>query len=167
MRGNRGRRRGLGGYHGVPGAREIVSRAAPTMKYRLKRDDGVEIDVHGVLWESVLDRAYRYGWRPSGTDEPRTSGWRRGKTSRNGDAPLRDGGGEWPRGDYFSASAQYVRPADARALGTAALRGLTTGDATDAEASERKRTAGERRVAAFVRDGGFVIGLSPEATRSS
>ena len=119
------------------------------MKYRLTRDDGAQIDVAGVVWESVLELAYRYGWRPTGTDAPRTSALSR-----------------WTRADYFSASSQYVRAVDARELGTAALRGDADrgGGTPDREA---KRDAGVRKVADFARFGGFVIGRAPEPDHSS
>jgi hypothetical protein len=143
------------------------------MKYRLTRDDGVEIDVPGVLWESVLERAYWNGWRPSGTDAPWDADRRAGKVATLGDAPVLKGG-RWPHSDYFSACSQYVRAADARELGAAVMRGGRTGrargagdDRPEADAvPDAKRDAGVRRVADFARVGGFVIGRAPEPERA-
>ena len=131
------------------------------MKYRLTRDDGVEIDVPGVLWESVLDRAYRNGWKPGGTEAPWAADRGSVHASTIGDPPAQKGG-RWPGSDYFSACSQYVRAADAHELGTAAMRsrGKAAGHA------DRKHDAGVRRVADFARDGGFVIGRAPEMHRA-
>ena len=135
------------------------------MKYRLTRDDGVEIDVPGVLWESVLERAYRNGWKPSGTDAPWDTDPRARKVATLGDAPAQKGG-RWPNSDYFSACSQRVRAADARELGAAVIRGAR-GRAADDLSPEAKRDAGVRRVADFARAGGFVIGRAPEPERTS
>ena len=131
------------------------------MKYRLTRDDGVEIDVSGVLWESVLERAYRNGWKPGGTQAPWAPDRRTAPSSTLGDPPAQKGG-RWPGSDYFSACSQYVRAADARELGSAAMRprGRTAGQA------DVQPDAGVRRVADFARDGGFVIGRAPETPRA-
>ena len=110
------------------------------MKYRLTRDDGVEIDVPGVVWESTLARAYRNGWKPAGTA-----------------APARQGG-RWAESDYFSTSSQHVREADALELGTAVI---------DPLAAEGPDPTGIQRVGAFARRGGFTIGRAPEGPRSS
>jgi hypothetical protein len=130
------------------------------MKYRLTRDDGAEIDVPGVLWESVLERAYRNGWIPSGTDAPWGTNRPTAKLATLGDAPAQKGG-RWPNSDYFSACSQYVRAADARELGAAAIRAAGTPRA------DVKHDAGVRKVADFARDGGFVIGRAPEPNRAT
>ena len=138
------------------------------MKYRLTRDDGVEIDVPGVLWESVLERAYRNGWVPSGTDAPWAPDRRTARTARMatiGDLPAQKGG-RWPNSDYFSACSQYVRASDARELGTAAMRSRKM-RADGAAHPDVKHDAGVRRVADFARDGGFVIGRAPEPERDA
>lgn len=134
------------------------------MKYRLTRDDGVEIDVPGVLWESVLERAYLNGWHPSGTDAP----WARDRRGER--APMRcvatlQPGGRWPNSDYFSARSQYVGAADARELGTAAMRG-SPDRADRASRIDCRRDAGVRKVADFALDGGFVIGRAPDHERT-
>ena len=146
---------------GSPGADR---RAGHPMKYRLTRDDGVEIDVPGVLWESVLERAYRNGWIPSGTDAPWAPERHASRPPTLGDPPARKGG-RWPNSDYFSACSQYVRRADAHELGTAAMRSR---ERVPGGVSSRdpKQDAGVRKVADFVRDGGFVIGRAPEPDRA-
>ena len=135
------------------------------MKYRLTRDDGVEIDVPGVLWESVLARAYHNGWRPTGTEAPWATDRLRTRGPTLGDAPAQKGG-RWPNSDYFSACSQYVRAADARELGTAAMR-ARPGRADGAPHADVKHDAGVRKVADFARDGGFVIGRAPEPNRTT
>jgi len=130
------------------------------MKYRLTRDDGAEIDVPGVLWESVLARAYRNGWRPSGTEAPWDLDGRTRKRALAVTVPA--GGAErWRESDYFSARSQYVRPADAHELGAAVMRG-SAARPSQSDPLADKRDAGERRVAAFARVGGFVIGRAPD-----
>ncbi|MFN0008364.1 MAG: hypothetical protein ACKVXR_10680 [Planctomycetota bacterium] len=135
------------------------------MKYRLTRDDGAEIDVPGVLWESVLERAYRNGWIPSGTQAPWGTDRPVSRMATLGDAPAQKGG-RWPNSDYFSACSQYVRAADARELGAAAMRARTV-RADGAPHPDFKHDAGVRKVADFARDGGFVIGRAPEPNRAS
>ena len=132
------------------------------MKYRLTRDDGAEIDVPGVLWESVLERAYRNGWRPSGTRAPWDPSGRTAHTAL-ADAPARPTlkGGRWPGSDYFSACSQYVHASDALELASAVIR---SGRRSPDEAThfETREDAGIRRVAAFARIGGFLIGRAPD-----
>jgi len=135
------------------------------MKYRLTRDDGAEIDVPGVLWESVLERAYRNGWRPSGTDAPWATDRPAARAATLADAPAQKGG-RWPNSDYFSACSQYVRASDARELGTAAMRARRE-RADGAPHPDLKHDAGVRKVADFARDGGFVIGRAPEPNRTT
>jgi hypothetical protein len=132
-----------------------------TLKYRLTRDDGVEIDVPGSVWESVLELGYRGGWRPSGTDAPGTTDRGMSKASMFGGAPAITGG-RWVSSDYFSACCQHVRAADARELGTAAMRG-SHDRANGSDPSDSKRDAGVRKVANFAQDGGFVIGRAPKS----
>jgi len=132
-----------------------------TLKYRLTRDDGVEIDVPGSVWESVLELGYKNGWRPSGTDAPGAIDGGASKASRLGGVPT-IAGARWVSSDYFSACCQHVRAADARELGTAAMRGRPDG-ASGSEPSDSKRDAGVRKVANFAQDGGFVIGCAPKS----
>jgi hypothetical protein len=134
------------------------------MKYRLTHDDGVAIDVPGVLWESVLERAYWNGWRPSGTDAPWATARPAGKSPAlkaptPSDAPPGKGG-RWANSDYFSTCSQYVRAADAWELGTAATRARPARDDGTPHADCR-HDAEVRKVADFARDGGFVIGRAP------
>lgn len=80
--------------------------------YDLTRDDGTRLLVPANAWESALELAYLYGWRPAGTESPR------------GAAP------EWDTQDYFTHQRQRVSSDDARALGLAlgrALRGFPDG----------------------------------------
>jgi hypothetical protein len=135
------------------------------MKYRLTHDDGITIDVPVALWESVLERAYRNGWRPSGTEAP----WANERLARKATAlkvatasdppPVR--GGRWSNSDYFSACSQYVRAPDAWELGTAAMR-LRPPRADGIARPDDRHDAGVRKVADFARDGGFVIGRAPD-----
>lgn len=81
--------------------------------YRLTRDDGVKLDVDGGTWERALELAYLYGWKPAGTESPRTDGWR-----GRGPAPM------WDAQDYFSQQAQHVGTDDACALATAVASAL-------------------------------------------
>ena len=136
------------------------------MKYRLTRDDGAEIDIPGVVWESALERAYRNGWRPSGTEAPWSVEARSGKAAQATGARRSSQGGRWSAADYFSARSQYVRSADARELSAAVIRGrVSPPDPSDPLAV--RRDASELRVAAFARRGGFVIGSAPETSPSS
>lgn len=133
------------------------------MKYRLTRDDGAEIDIPGVVWESALERAYRNGWRPSGTEAPWSVEARSGKAAQAADARPATTGGRWQAADYFSARSQYVRSADARELGAAVMRGrVSPPDPSDPLAV--RRDASELKVAAFARRGGFVIGSAPDSS---
>ena len=124
------------------------------MKYRLTRDDGVELDVPGALWESVLELAFRNGWKPAGTQEPRKSDWRRkgvGEVASPRESRV------WPTGDYFSGQSQYVRPEDAWSLSAAVLRALPTPE-NGSEEVDLRRKGGARGLAVFARSGGFFIG---------
>jgi hypothetical protein len=132
------------------------------MKYRLTRDDGVEIDVPGGLWESVLERAYLNGWKPSGTGAPWDPTGRSARTTIADSPPRR--GGRWPQSDYFSACSQYVYAEDALELGSAVIRGGSHAP-VETGANDSREDAGIRRVAAFARIGGFVIGRAPERSR--
>lgn len=133
------------------------------MKYRLTRDDGAEIDVPGVVWESALARAYRNGWRPCGTEAPWNVEARSGRTAPAAGATHASKGGRWPAADYFSAREQYVRAADARELGAAVMRGRVPA-ASPPDPLAVRRDASELRVATFARSGGFVIGRAPDST---
>ena len=124
------------------------------MKYRLTRDDGVELDVPGAVWETVLEIAFRNGWKPAGTAEPRTGDWRR-KAVAESLSPRESR--TWPTGDYFSGQSQYVRPQDAGSLSSAILRALPSPDGGPDDA-EMRRKGGARGVAVFARAGGFFIG---------
>jgi hypothetical protein len=132
------------------------------LKYRLTRDDGAELDIPGVVWESALERAYRNGWRPGGTEAPWSVEARSGKLAQAADARPASRGARWSAADYFSARSQYVRSADARELGAAVIRGrVSPPDPSDPLAA--RRDASELRVAAFARRGGFVIGSAPDS----
>jgi hypothetical protein len=130
------------------------------LKYRLTRNDGVEIDVPGIVWESVLALGYRNGWRPSGTEAPRAVSRSAPRAATFGDPP-KLGGARWVSSDYFSACCQYVRTADARELGAAAMRGRHEQEA-GCDPAAAKHDAGIRKVARFAQDGGFVIGRAPK-----
>jgi hypothetical protein len=133
------------------------------VNYRLTRDDGVEIDIPGRVWESALERAYRNGWRPSGTEAPWSAQARPGKSAPSDDTRSASNGGRWPAADYFSTSSQYVRSEDARELGAAVMRGrVAPADPPDPLAIRRDAT--ERRLAAFAGRGGFVIGSAPNSS---
>lgn len=129
--------------------------------YSLTRDDGARLFVPANAWEAALELAYLYGWRPAGTESPRSV------------PPA------WDAQDYFTHQRQRVRSEDARALGLAlgrALQGFPEGDpaAQDAQALERSspmpsRSAAHQaglnvtqrlaldRFAAFALRGGFTI----------
>jgi len=129
------------------------------VKYHFERDDGVEIDVQGGVWETVLELAYMNGWVPAGTEEPRNDGWRRSVSGGGGTRALL-GQRPWRRGDYFSGVGQYVRPDDALALASAVMRGLPE-LVTEDTSEPRERPRPERSVAKFASGGGFVIGKHP------
>ncbi len=151
------------------------------MKYRLIRDDGKELRVHGGIWESVLELAYLYGWKPAGTEQPETEAWhltrRRGPES-TWEPRL------WNSCDYFSGESQHVGHEDARNLAKAVLRGLSNipdRASSTAKSPSRHRTlyrhsnsgastfpsvvdefsarrkSAARRVALFAERGGFTI----------
>jgi hypothetical protein len=85
--------------------------------YRLSRDDGARLDVHGSAWEAALELAYLYGWHPAGTETPQTDAWRNSRPSSAGPAL-------WDAQDYFSRQLQHVGQRDARALAQALDRAL-------------------------------------------
>jgi hypothetical protein len=124
------------------------------MKYQLTRDDGAQLEVPGAVWETVLELAFRNGWKPAGTAEPRSSGWRRGAAAE-GASPRESRA--WPSGDYFSGQSQYVRPSDASSMSSAILRGLPSPEDASIDVDQRRRS-GARGVAVFARSGGFIIG---------
>lgn len=72
----------------------------------MTRDDGVQLQVFGSVWEAALELAYFNGWKPAGTEAPEASGWQ----DRRGSS------GDWDTQDYFSHQRQYVGLEDARAL---------------------------------------------------
>jgi len=82
--------------------------------YGLTRDDGAQLRVSGDAWESSLELAFLYGWRPVGTEAPRTAAWRRSAES---------GGPAWDH-NYFTHESQHVTATDARALAEAVFRAL-------------------------------------------
>lgn len=84
--------------------------------YRLTRDDGSQILINGSIWESLLEIAYVYGWRPAGTEAPRTSAWLQRRTVSRGLV--------WDRSDYFSHESQHVGHNDAHDLSGAVARAL-------------------------------------------
>lgn len=84
--------------------------------YRLTRDDGSQILINGSIWESALEIAYAYGWRPAGTEAPQTSAWLQRRSASRGLV--------WDRGDYFSCESQHVKYNDALALAGAIARAL-------------------------------------------
>ncbi len=133
--------------------------SALSIKYRLMREDGVEIDVTGALWEAVLERAYRNGWRPAGTGAPWAPDAITPRIATiddpHGQKPAR-----WRESDYFSASRQHVYAADALALGIAVLRGIPRRKA-ESVPSDTRRESELSRVGSFARIGGFVIGRAP------
>ncbi len=151
------------------------------MKYRLIGDDGKELRVHGGIWESVLELAYLYGWKPAGTEEPQTEAWR--LTRRRGPESTWEPR-VWNCCDYFSRESQHVGHEDARTLAKAVFRGLS--DIPDRASSTAKppsthrtlyrhsnsgastfpsvvdelsgrRKSAARRVALFATRGGFTI----------
>lgn len=143
--------------------------------YRLTRDDGEEILVRGSTWESALELAFLYGWRPAGTETPPTGAWRSRRAT----------GARWDSSDYFSHQSQHVGEADARALAKAVDSALLAipdwssnaakGSAADAcvartpvpsrasavadGLSDPRRNL-VRKVAAFASRGGFTIGAA-------
>jgi len=144
--------------------------------YRLRRDDGVELQVSGSLWESALELAYVYGWKPAGTQRPRTGAWAR--PDEGAHAPA------WDGQDYFSYESQRVGRGDARALAAALFRAILSvpdwqlagrhpgahgGDSSSPIPSRASVTADGitdhhrrimKRFAAFAECGGFTIGLA-------
>jgi hypothetical protein len=140
--------------------------------YRLTRDDGAELRLGANLWESALELAYLFGWKPSGTETPHIDVWREQRPGYPAAA--------WDRGDYFSRAAQRVGTSDARALSEAVLRALrrvpegsSSGEDPRAPLSpvpSRASAVSEglsvakrrllQRVAAFAAKGGFTIGSS-------
>jgi hypothetical protein len=84
------------------------------MLYRLTRDDGAQHRLNGSLWEAALELAYLYGWRPAGTDPPRSSAPQACRPTARTSGRL----------DYFSLQSQHVRQDDARRLAEALMRSL-------------------------------------------
>jgi hypothetical protein len=84
--------------------------------YRLTRDDGVGLQVNGNAWETALELAYLYGWKPAGTDAPEAGSWLDQRTSTEALS--------WDRQDYFSHQSQRVGREDARALAGGVSRAL-------------------------------------------
>ncbi len=70
----------------------------------------------GGAWEAALELAFLYGWKPAGTNSPRTEAWK-SRQAVNG-APV------WDSQDYFSYESQRVGRADACALSQAILRAM-------------------------------------------
>lgn len=144
--------------------------------YRLRRDDGAEFRVSGSLWEAALELAYLYGWKPAGTECPRTGAWARSDDQMHEPS--------WDGQDYFSYESQRVRRSDARALSAALLRAIlnvpdwpfadrpSSSPAVDSSSpipsrasvtadgitDHRRRIM--RRFVAFAERGGFTIGLA-------
>lgn len=83
--------------------------------YCLTGDDGAQLRVRGDTWESSLELAFFYGWRPLGTEAPQTEAWRN---------PTAAGQRAWDRKNYFSRESQHVDAADARALADAVYLAL-------------------------------------------
>ena len=142
--------------------------------YCLKRDDGAEFRLDSGIWEVVLELAYVYGWRPAGTESPRTSAWRSRRGASDGLA--------WDARDYFSHESQRVARVDASALAQALQRAVqqipdrllpdddgrgavdTGSPATFpsrasvvAEGLSVRRKRSLHRFAVFARSGGFTI----------
>lgn len=84
--------------------------------YRLKGDDGVELRMNDGIWETALELACLYGWKPAGTEAPRTASWLGRRTAR--------GPAAWNGRDYFSSESQHVAGGDSRALADALRRAL-------------------------------------------
>jgi hypothetical protein len=131
--------------------------------------------VNGGVWESALELACFYGWRPAGTETPTTNAWCGRKTST--------AAAGWNSRDYFSHESQHVERSDARALAEAiarALRKITAqarddGDSDDgaelqhaipsrasavADGISPHRRKAMNRFAEFAGRGGFTIGNS-------
>jgi hypothetical protein len=132
------------------------------MRYRLTHDDASAIEVEGATWERFLERAYRNGWRPCGTEPP----WSRPQPHKQvrSTSNAKAWGGRpascsarWASADYFSPSQQYVRADDALELASAAMRGDRAPVAEDLRAQSRRHAA-DLAMARFARAGGFVIG---------
>ena len=133
------------------------------MKYRLTHDDGLTVEVAESVWEALLERAYRNGWRPSGTEPPRSRVVRCGEGAPEASRPQSARartivGPRWASSDYFSASSQYVSAEDARLLGCAALARTEASKATAEPGQESPEAI--LRVARFALHGGFEIGLA-------
>lgn len=142
--------------------------------YGLTRDDGVRLLVPANAWESALELAYLYGWRPAGTQSPRATA----PAGTNSDAAQ-----AWDAQDYFTPLRQRVQSDDARSLARAldrALRGFGEDD-PKAQASQTPQRASPMasrsaarqaglnptqrramdRFAAFAQCGGFTIQGAP------
>lgn len=84
--------------------------------YRLTRDDGVELQMNGDLWESALELACLYGWTPAGTQTAQAVPRRAMPNVMSKALNLSR--------DYFSLESQHVGRGDARQLADAVLRAL-------------------------------------------
>ncbi len=84
--------------------------------YRLTRDDGVELQMNGDLWESALELACLYGWTPAGTKTAQAARRRTMPSVMSKALNLSR--------DYFSVESQHVERGDARQLADAVLRAL-------------------------------------------
>jgi hypothetical protein len=147
--------------------------------YRLTRDDGTELRLSGSIWEDALELGFLYGWRPVGTETPRTEAWR----CRRDPARV----STWDSRDYFSHESQHVGEVDAHSLARAIQRALlqipdcgsererssvSDGKEADSPVPTRASTIAAgmssprknqmRDFAAFASDGGFTIGSVAE-----
>lgn len=143
--------------------------------YKLTRDDGVDLQLNGSIWEYALELAFLYGWKPAGTEMPRTLAWL---------GPEKPSGMAWNSRDYFSRDQQHVGRGDARALAEAVLRALrhipaladgevrSAGEGVSTSPIPSRASAladglsafqrrGVNRFAKFAVRGGFTIGEAP------
>jgi hypothetical protein len=122
----------------------------------MTRDDGAVLSVSGNMWEAALELAFQHGWRPAGTEAPRTASYR-SRSPR-----------PWDGQDYFSHDSQHVGTDDARALAGAVRLALARvsnpvavarhSAAEGASRSRRSRCNALQRLVAFAHHGGFTIG---------
>lgn len=104
--------------------------------YRLTRDDGAELQVIGSAWESALELASLYGWRPAGTESPESR-----PRLRSDGRPRTDA---WDRMDYFSYGSQRVGGLDARSFAESVLRALAHIPDREPHAEAPSRSASPR-----------------------
>jgi len=139
--------------------------------YVLTRDDGTRMEVNENAWETALELACLYGWKPAGTESPHIPEWH---------ARTLEGPALWDSQDYFSRKLQRVGQEDSHALAAALARALrhipelalapdepellsllpTRASAVNDGLSRAKRNA-IGRFAAFASRGGFTIEGSP------